>query len=215
MDCFGNRRISRVLAIWIAGLTMLFGGCATLDKDECLHADWQSIGYEDGARGYKASRIASHRKACAKHGIAPDFDRYEAGRLKGLEEWCTPRNGYQQGVRGHHYNGVCPESLEGPFMEALAYGKDVHAYASQVERQEEDLKKMVADLGTLQMDLAAMEEELVRSGVSPRRRRHLLAQIRRLEDDQRLSMNDIADMEHTLEDMQAHLAHLKDNNPYR
>ena len=204
-----------LVMVCLSGALLMLSGCATLGKDECLNADWQSIGYEDGARGYKASRIGSHRKACAKHGISPNFDLYESGRLKGLEEWCTPRNGYQQGVHGKGYNGVCPDFLEGPFIKAMNHGKDVHAYAAQVSRQERDLKKMIADLDTLDMDLDAMEEALVAPGVSPRRRRQMLEEIRLLEEDRRLFLNDIADMEQALADMQAHLVRLQENHPYQ
>jgi hypothetical protein len=194
---------------------MVLGGCATLDKNECLTADWRSIGYEDGAKGYQASRIGSHRKACAKHGIAPDFEQYESGRRQGLNEWCTPRIGYQQGVQGRAYNGVCPSHLEGSFVKAHAYGRDVYTYASEIKRQEKILKQMYADLDTLNVDLKSMEQELIRPGVSPRRRLQLLSEMRRMEADHNLILVDISDMEHTLEDMHAHLALLKENNRYQ
>lgn len=207
--------MSAILLICASALALLVGGCATLDKDECVNADWQSIGYEDGARGYKTSRIANHRKACAKHGIAPDFDRYERGRLKGLEEWCTPRNGYRQGLGGKGYSGACPEPLEGTFLKAYTYGKDVRAYASTIQRQEHDLKKMVTELDAMDQELGAMEDELVSPGVSPRRRRQLLGEIRQLEEDQKFLLNDINDMELALDDMQVHLNRLKSENPYQ
>ncbi len=194
---------------------MVLTGCATLDKDECLNADWFSIGYEDGAKGYKASRISSHRKACAKHGIAPDFTTYERGRQEGLGEWCTPRKGYQLGVNGRQYNGVCPKHLETAFVRALNQGRDVYIYAAQVSKQQHDLKKMYADLNALEMDLADLEDELVKPGVSPRRRRQLLGEIRAREDDQSAMLNDITDMEKTIADMQNHLESLRAQNPYR
>lgn len=216
MEMQQNRRwCSPAMTIILVLGLMAFFGCATLDKDECLNADWFSIGYEDGAKGYKASRISSHRKACAKHGIAPDFTTYERGRQKGLGEWCTPRKGYQLGLNGRHYNGVCPKHLETAFVRALNQGREVYNYAAQVTKQEHDLKKMHADLDALEMDLADMEDELVRPGVSPRRRRQLLGEIRALEDDQSAMLNDIADMEKTIADMQNHLEGLRAQNPYR
>ena len=47
-------------------------GCASLDKNECLHADWYAIGLEDGARGRALERLGDHRRACAKHSVTPD-----------------------------------------------------------------------------------------------------------------------------------------------
>jgi uncharacterized protein DUF2799 len=55
---------------------MVFSGCATMKKEECLTADWYNIGFEDGTRGYKVSRITNHRKACSKYEIAPNLDFY-------------------------------------------------------------------------------------------------------------------------------------------
>ena len=215
MKRFKKEHLISAAFVWLVMWAVTLAGCATLGKDECLNADWQSIGYEDGSRGYKASRIGSHRKACAKHGVTPDFDRYEAGRQKGLEEWCTSRNGYQQGLRGSVYNGVCVGPLEQAFMKGFAYGKDVHASASEYGRQKNALKTRYADLDALEMELQALEDELVRSGTSPRRRRQLLEEIRHMEADRQMALNDIADMEHTLEDMQEHLDQLKQNHPYQ
>ncbi|MFI0460023.1 MAG: DUF2799 domain-containing protein [Candidatus Thiodiazotropha endolucinida] len=68
-----------------------------MDKDECRVADWYVIGYEDGAKGHSLSYLGNHRKACANHGIAPDSELYEQGRLAGQNEYCTPQNGFELG----------------------------------------------------------------------------------------------------------------------
>lgn len=47
-------------------LVVLLAACATLDREECVHADWYAIGLED------------HRRACAKHYVAPNTERYLA-----------------------------------------------------------------------------------------------------------------------------------------
>ncbi len=189
-------------------------GCATLDKAECINADWKSIGFEDGARGYKGSHIGRHRKACAQHGVAPDHDLYEAGRQQGLLEWCTPHNGYRLGTQGKHYNGVCPNTLAARFMEALDQGRAVNAYGKELKKQEGQLKKMVVELDAMDEDIKAMEAELVRDDVSPRRRMKLLNEIRHLEEDQRYLMNDIEDMEQTLDDMRNNLTRMRADNPF-
>jgi len=54
-------------------------GCSTLSQEECLVADWQLIGREDGAVGRDASYIGNHRKACADYGIVPDLQEYQHG----------------------------------------------------------------------------------------------------------------------------------------
>jgi hypothetical protein len=46
-------------------ILLLFSGCVILNKERCLNADWYSIGYVAGARGYPASKIGEHRQTCA------------------------------------------------------------------------------------------------------------------------------------------------------
>jgi hypothetical protein len=211
-DSFGaGKLVSGMLSSTVAALILF--GCATLDKDECINADWQAIGFEDGARGYKTSRIGSHRKACAKHGVTPDFELYKTGHRQGLEHWCTPRNGYGLGARGKSYNGVCPEELAPAFLEAFNRGRALHAYENEVKKAEAELKKMHAQLEAMDEEILSLEVQMVQDGVSPRRRMRLLDEMRLLEDERRLFLYDIDDMEQTLEDMQANLNRMRANNP--
>jgi hypothetical protein len=194
---------------------LILSGCATLGKDECLNADWFSIGYEDGAHGYHASRIGDHRKACAKHGVTPDFVTYEKGRQQGLGEWCTPRNGNRIGLQGGGYNGVCPKDLEPAFLQAFDQGKAVHAYEKEYKIRDQRLKNMYANLDGIEKDIADMETELVGNGSSPRRRKALLEEIRLREQDRRLLLSDIAALEKTIADMRDNLEQMKSGNPYK
>lgn len=203
------RRIPAVLIV-----ATMISGCASMGKDECLYADWQTIGYEDGSRGYHGSRIGDHRKACAKHGVTPDLAAYEAGRQKGLAVWCAPRNGYRIGLRGGRYNGVCPQPLEGPFVQAVGKGRAVYGYEKQVNKAKAELKQMHKELEQMDVDLQAMEAEMVSDGVSPRRRVRLLREIRQLEADQSLFINDINDMEKQVDDMQTNLDRMKAESHY-
>ena len=122
---YTNPRHSGFWTLLITALTsvVLAAGCASLSQNECQHADWHSIGYEDGARGYPAARVGSHRKACAEYGVTPDFEQYEMGRLDGLREFCRPVKGYRLGANGRTYPDVCPRDLERPFRRAYRDGK--------------------------------------------------------------------------------------------
>ena len=57
---------------------LALNGCASMNADECVMSDWQTICFEDGARGYTMDRLGQHRKACAKHGVAPDLRAYQS-----------------------------------------------------------------------------------------------------------------------------------------
>ena len=54
-------------AMLSVGCAML-AGCATMSPEECLQANWEEVGYNDGAAGYPVSRSAEHREACAETG---------------------------------------------------------------------------------------------------------------------------------------------------
>ncbi len=93
--------------------SLTLAACANgMNSAECVTADWRAIGYEDGAQGRGTGSFGARRKACAEHGVTPDFQAYMAGRYKGLAQFCRPQNGYRLGTKGYRYTGVCPVELE-------------------------------------------------------------------------------------------------------
>lgn len=86
----------------------LLAGCATLDRSECLTADWRAIGLADGAEGYGPDRLDAHRADCARYGVTPDAAAWEAGRQAGLASYCTPENAYRVGAIGAELSDQCP-----------------------------------------------------------------------------------------------------------
>lgn len=193
----------------------VLSGCATLGKDECLYADWRTIGYEDGAHGLPASRIGKHREACAKHGIAADFALYEQGRLQGLHEYCTLQKGYGLGVSGRAYSNVCPIDLETAFLEGYNQGRIVYETQVEVKRLKSDLKKLYADLASVKQQLSDFETELIRDdNIGPRRRRYLLDEIKILTDQQRNLEGNIIEQESLLEISEMNLQRIKAQRPY-
>lgn len=61
-------RIS-IICFFLFVVLINFQSCATLKKEECLTVNWYNIGYEDGTKGYKTSRIKKHRESCSKYGV--------------------------------------------------------------------------------------------------------------------------------------------------
>jgi hypothetical protein len=112
-----------VAVLGLAGLA----GCASLSEDECRRADWGAIGQRDGAAGAGPDRLATHAKACAKVGVAPDEALWQRGREAGLLSYCTGSNGRDVGARGMGYGGVCigPNELE--FVRGYEIGRQIHA----------------------------------------------------------------------------------------
>ena len=155
--------------IRLAGLfsvVALFGlsGCATMSAEECAVSDWRTIGYEDGAMGYSADRISNHRKACAKHGVAPDFEAYQTGRSEGLRQFCQPSRGFNLGASGGRYNGVCPSDLEPDFVDAFNTGHKLYNLQAnvnqanyQINAREDELERNKARIRQIEADLISSE----------------------------------------------------------
>jgi hypothetical protein len=124
-----------------AFLLVLASGCASLDRNECLHADWYAIGLEDGARGRAVERLGDHRRACAKHNVAPDTQRYVAGRNEGLKSFCTYERGFSEGRSGHSYAAGCPQPQAGNFLAGYQRGRELHELHRRLDEVEKDIAR--------------------------------------------------------------------------
>lgn len=162
------------LIILLAGLS----GCATMSGDECATSDWAAIGYEDGARGYTSDRLSQHRKACAKHGVTPDFAAYQNGREQGLVEYCQPGRGFQVGSNGGSYNGVCSANLEGDFLDAYNAGRHLYVLRSNVNRATAGINSRQNELERIDEEILANEAELIDRETTTERRVILLAELK-------------------------------------
>jgi len=147
-------------------------GCATMNADECVTSDWTAIGFEDGSRGYTADRLGSHRKACAKHGVTPDFAAYQRGHAQGVETFCEPGRAFNYGANGGKYNGVCPVDMEPEFLQAYNDGhklyslrSSVSAASSMIYSKEQELerteKRIVAAEAAVISDQTTSEERVI------------------------------------------------------
>ncbi|MGI9284122.1 MAG: DUF2799 domain-containing protein [Pseudomonadales bacterium] len=158
-----------------------------MNQSECLTADWQAVGYEDGARGQPLSFIGKHRKACAKHGVAPDMAKYDAGRHAGLQEFCTPGNGFSQGRSGKPLRGVCPTNLAIDYNRAYQQGRRIYVAAASVRTIQNDIEKQETHLADIEQRIADTEEQLVSDGLQSHTRRELLDELKALTYDYELA----------------------------
>jgi Protein of unknown function (DUF2799) len=123
---------SKWLIIPTSLVVLVLSGCASMNSDECATSDWQAIGFEDGSRGYPANRLGQYRKACAKYGVTPNFQAYQAGNEQGLASYCQPSRGFNLGANGGSYNGVCAAHREGDFVDAYNTGYRLFNLRSRV-----------------------------------------------------------------------------------
>ena len=190
-------------------LSLLVSGCATMGKKECLNAQWQNVGYEDGAKGYNASRIGTYRKSCAEYDISPNLAAYTKGRQQGLAEWCTPSNGYYQGTRGASYKGVCPKALESDFELAMSQGRAVYDYQKKIRNQEKLIARLKGDYNATEEQISSLEKELIGDQAHPQRRRVLLDDIRAAETELELLQDNISEADFVLSKMRRNLNKMK------
>lgn len=208
-----GKKLDRVKAVAVLILCCAFlAGCATLNKNECMTADWRTIGYEDGAKGMPASRIGKHRKACARHGVAPDFNAYEQGRMEGLREYCTPERGYSLGVAGKKFPSVCPEELKPAMLDIYERGKVVYRAGKVFKRKQAALEKLYQDREAVIQKLNDYEAELVKDGTSETRRISLLKEIKILADEKHYIEDEIIQQEKVVEDARIRFHDVKRQN---
>jgi len=208
----------RILGFTIAAL--MLGGCAGgLSKDECLYADWQAIGYEDGARGAPASAVSSHRQACAKKaGVTPDMTAYLTGRHEGLREYCQVSNAFSIGSSGARYYGVCTGPEEDMFLSAYQRGNQLYTLEGDVAHAESAFAAAQARLTDLNLRIEHAGIALVAPGTTTEERIHLLADMKAMQEEKERVKRSFGplrrDVEIAHDELADYRAFLAANGPY-
>ena len=179
----------------LLGSLALLGGCATMSQQECLVSDWRTVGYEDGARGAAADTIGRYRKTCAKHGVSPDFQAYQAGREEGLRVFCQPQNGFDLGARGGSYRGICPADLEGDFLVSYRDGRQLHELESGVRDADRQIAAREQELEALAQEMRDAEVALIAPETLAEDRLLLVLDIKELAERQGSLESEIVDLE--------------------
>ncbi len=174
-----NRKLTTICGMLVFAL---LSGCATMSGDECATSDWTAIGYSDGVRGYSADRYSQHNKACAKHGITPDFRAYQDGRDEGLRQLCQPTRGYQLGESGGAYNGVCSADLEPAFLDAYRVGLHLHGLRSNVNKASVSIAAKERELESVKDKIRHKEARLIDDETTTEDRVLLLADLKDLSE---------------------------------
>ena len=159
----------------------VLAACTSMSAEECQMADWYTVGYEDGARGYSTTAISRHRKACAKHGVSPKFDRYTAGHAKGVPLFCVPRQGFTIASKGHPYPDLCPAQRYPEFDEAYNIGLRVNDIQLEINAMQAEHDNLADELEELLTRIANNEEMIISDNTEPATRRDLMVQNKELE----------------------------------
>ena len=130
---------------WLIASSIL-SGCASMGKEECQSANWYAVGLEDGARGRPLERLGEHRRACAEHRVAPDPERYVAGRDEGLKTFCTVERGFAHGRAGQSFAPVCPPESAARFASSYQRGRELHDLHRRLGEVQKDIARSKASL---------------------------------------------------------------------
>ena len=135
----------RAIAGWLM-VPLLLSACASMNRNQCVNADWYAVGLEDGARGRPLERLGDHRRACAEYGVAPDGGRYVAGRNEGLKSFCTYDRGYASGRAGHAHAAVCPAALAAYYDAGYRDGRERYELTRRLGAVQEQIRNSKAAL---------------------------------------------------------------------
>jgi hypothetical protein len=170
-----------------------------MDKAECRTADWRSVGYEDGRKGLSETALGSHRKACADHGVTPDFTAYMDGHGRGIAQFCRPQNGYRLGTNGYRYGGVCPAALEAAFLDAHADGFGLYKRRATVNRLRKRINRKHNRSKTIERLLANKTASLISHRTLPSQRLTIGVEIKQLTEERFQIERSIEELEIDLE----------------
>lgn len=105
--------VHKFLVVFFAAL---FVGCAGFDDSNALiqQGNWFAIGERDGVRGLPSRSLSELDKlAQSAGGKNVDVGGYEKGYQDGIERYCDVNNGYDIGLSGMQYLGVCAYKSDG------------------------------------------------------------------------------------------------------
>lgn len=178
------------LHLWISSsmtaLLLTLAGCSSnsVSESQCIAGDWQTIGYRDGANGYRSTQLLNHQNACVKHGVIPDRASYMAGWEQGVREYCEANNGYDVGERGEGYDNVCPDDLRDAFLGAYHSGRELYLARSEVSDLEAAISQAEYRLDEIKAQLVSSATQQFDPTLLPADRVELLASMQRLAEEQ-------------------------------
>ncbi len=139
-------RDKRFLICGMALVGILLSSCELfklMNEKECLNADWDAIGFEDGAGGYPFDRFKQRREDCAEYDVVAKLNQYQTGRQRGLEQvYCTKQKGIEEGLEGRTYQYVCPANLEPDFLAGYEPAIEVFKVTEEIREVEDEIEEV-------------------------------------------------------------------------
>lgn len=161
---------------------LLAGGCAVISENECQAGLWYERGIEDGARGRSQAAVYKVAQKCHEYGVRTDTAAWMRGHEEGVEQYCTPENGFVVGRYGRNYEGVCTGPTADLFMANYQRGLAVYQAEQQYAALENRYQKVEREYYRVSTALDAAESKDEARALRSRRHR-LMREMRHLEGE--------------------------------
>jgi hypothetical protein len=128
----------------LCATALVLGGCASMSESQCQVADWQRVGFSDGAAGIGETRLAEYVTDCGKIGIAPNAPAYRRGWDEGIVGFCRPANGWREGVMGHAGKEIACRGQPGfeRFARNLQAGLQLYRINEQIQQNHQEIYRL-------------------------------------------------------------------------
>ncbi len=135
-------------------VAIALAGCESMSVSECKVADWTRVGMTDGSAGVSERRIADYTEDCSKAGVVPNASAYRRGWDAGIVQFCTPANGWREGVAGNSGKASVCQGQAGyaGFSHYLELGMQVHRVQELLQRNGQESSRLQARLEASKSD---------------------------------------------------------------
>ena len=162
----------------------LLGCVSTLDRNECMEADWYEVGLIDGREGEPRSKFQEHAKNCLNYNVHVGREAYYRGRDQGLRIYCTQDRGFELGRLGERYNPICPQDLEADFLAGYTKGQSQISSESKIAALEQRLQR-------IDIQLKSKKKQQLVSDLKKDRKAELQADIKYLVIEREQTLQDL------------------------
>lgn len=173
----------------------LLASCTGMNQAECLNANWELIGMQDGSYGREISYANRHQEDCAKHGTQVDMDAYRMGHAEGVRTYCRAENGFKQGRSGRDYAGICPSDLESAFLDEYEIGREFYFLDKEISELRSSISSNLNKIEDLDREIEYLAELAVQLDISREQRN-------RYQDEMKAIQFEILDLQALVGEMQ-------------
>lgn len=157
----------KLLSLGIVLSALSFTACThySMSEEECNAANWYQIGVNDASVGWAPTRLAAHTEACQQYGKAANTALYEKGWNVGVRQYCTPQIGYQAGLAGEGYHGLCPTDLKQAFSARFWEGRRIYDIRAEYRSLERSYNSKIDEISSNHEKLVTAKDEWERKRV--------------------------------------------------